>query len=65
MHNSGDFWIMNSSHDYDSSIKLIEKYKKKLIESTNIESRPEEMLVIDNILFRFWQLGWLNILEKN
>lgn len=43
----------------DNRFKIIEKYKKELIEATNIEDSPEEMAVIDNILFRFWQMGWL------
>lgn len=43
----------------DNRFEIIEAYKKKLIEYTNIESSPEEMAVIDNILFRFWQMGWL------
>ena len=43
----------------DNRFELIEKYKQKLIESTNISDSPEEMAVIDNILFRFWQMGWL------
>lgn len=47
----------------DNRFELIEKYKKELIESTNIETDPEEMKVIDNILFRFWQMGWLDKLE--
>ena len=47
----------------DNRFKLISKYKQQLIEATNIESSPEEMIVIDNILFRFWQMGWLNMLE--
>lgn len=42
---------------------LIEKYKQKLIEATNIVASPEEMEVLDNILFRFWQMGWLDRLE--
>lgn len=49
----------------DNRFELIEKYKKVLIENTNIEDSPEEMAVIDNILFRLWQLGWLDILEGN
>ena len=40
----------------DNRFEIIAAYKKKLIESTNIQSRPEEMAVIDNILFRFWQM---------
>lgn len=47
----------------DNRFKLIEKYKKRLIEATNIETSPEEMAVLDTILFRFWQMGWLYRLE--
>lgn len=47
----------------DNRFELIAKYKQQLIEATNIESSPEEMIVIDNILFRFWQMGWLDMLE--
>lgn len=47
----------------DNRFELIEKYKKKLIEATNIETAPDEMAVLDNILFRFWQMGWLDKLE--
>lgn len=43
----------------DNRFEIIAAYKKKLIEGTNIEESPEEMAVIDNILFRFWQMGWL------
>lgn len=48
----------------DNRFELIERFKKELIESTNIEPRPEEMRVIDNILFRFWQMGWLDSVER-
>lgn len=48
----------------DNRYELIGKYKKKLIESTNIETSEDEMKVIDNILFRMWQMGWLDRLEK-
>lgn len=43
----------------DNRFEIIAAYKKKLIESTNIQSSPEEMAVIDNVLFRFWQMRWL------
>lgn len=43
----------------DNRFEIIAAYKKKLIKGTNIESSPEEMAVIDNVLFRFWQMGWL------
>ena len=48
----------------DNRFVLIEKYKQKLIEGTNISDRPEEMAVIDSILFRLWQMGWLDKLEE-
>ena len=48
----------------DNRFDLIEKYKKKLIEATNIETSTEEMNVLDSILFRFWQMGWLEKLEQ-
>ena len=48
----------------DNRFELIQKYKEKLIQGTNIETAKEEMNVIDNILFRFWQMGWLEALEK-
>ena len=47
----------------DNRFELIEKYKSKLIESTNIETDAEDMAAIDSILFRFWQMGWLDKLE--
>ena len=49
----------------DNRFELIEKYKQKLLDATNIEDSPEEMAVIDNILFRFWQMGWLEKLESS
>lgn len=43
----------------DNRFETIAEYKKQLIEGTNIASCPEEMAVIDSILFRFWQMGWI------
>ena len=43
----------------DDRFEIIATYKQKLIERTNIQTSPDEMATIDNILFRFWQLGWL------
>lgn len=48
----------------DNRFELIEKYKNKLLENTNIADSKEEMDVIDNILFRFWQMGWFDKLEQ-
>lgn len=55
---------MSSDICTDNRFELIEKYKKKLIEATNIEDSPKEMEVIDNILFRMWQMDWLDKLER-
>lgn len=49
----------------DNRFELIEKYKKALIEGTNIETSSDEMKVIDNVLFRFWQMGWLEKLDTS
>lgn len=48
----------------DNRFELIAKYKQQLIESTNIGTDKAEMAVIDNILFRLWQMGWLDKLEQ-
>lgn len=48
----------------DNRFELIEKYKKELIESTNIETSQDEMMVLDNLLFRFWQMGWLDSIDR-
>jgi hypothetical protein len=49
----------------DGRFDLIEKYKNKLIEGTNIENSPDEMHALDSIMFRFWQMGWLDKLEMS
>ena len=48
----------------DDRFEVIAKYKAKLLDKTNIETSAEEMAVIDNILFRMWQMGWLDRLEQ-
>ena len=47
----------------DDRFEIIKRAKKDLIENTNIEMCPDEMAVIDNILFRCWQMGWLRRYE--
>lgn len=49
----------------DNRFELIEKAKQRLIKVTNIETSLEEMKVLDNILFRFWQMGWLENNNEN
>ena len=47
--------------DYTGSqFKIIAKAKQALIDSTNIESSPDEMKVLNDFLFRCWQMGWLD-----
>lgn len=43
----------------DNRFEIIEAAKRNLIEATNIETSPEEMAVLDDILFRMWQMDWL------
>lgn len=47
----------------DNRFEKIEAAKKRLVESTNIESSPDEMKCIDSFLFRAWQMGWLDCIE--
>ena len=44
----------------DNREEVIKICRERLIESTNIKDSPEEMAVIDNILTRMWQMGWLD-----
>ena len=48
----------------DNRFEIIKRAKEDLIESTNIERSAEEMKVIDNFLFRCWQMGWLKQYEE-
>ena len=44
----------------DNRFEIIGKAKKDLLKSTNIDGSKDEMKVLDNFLFRCWQMGWLN-----
>ena len=44
----------------DNRFEIIAKAKKDLLESTNINTAEDEMRVIDDFLFRCWQMGWLD-----
>ena len=48
----------------DNRFEIIAKAKADLLESTNIETDEAEMAVIDNILFRCWQMGWLDRYDR-
>ena len=49
----------------DNRFEIIQKAKEDLIESTNIEMAKDEMAVLDSILFRAWQMGWLDKYEPD
>jgi len=44
----------------DDRFKIIAMAKEDILKSTNIDTSPDEMAVLDNILFRCWQMGWLD-----
>ena len=48
----------------DGRFEMINRVKKVLIDSTNIETSKEDMAAIDSILFRFWQMGWLKAIDE-
>lgn len=48
----------------DRRFEIIAKAKEDLIRSTNIETSEDEMKVLDNFLFRCWQMGWLDRYEE-
>ena len=49
----------------DNRFEIIQKAKDELTRATNIQDSPEEMQVLDSILFRAWQMGWLEKYETN
>ena len=44
----------------DNRFEIIEKAKNHILQSTNIETSKAEMAVLENFLFRCWQMGWLD-----
>lgn len=44
----------------DNRFEIIAKAKEALLKETNIARDEQEIAVIDNILFRCWQMGWLD-----
>lgn len=43
----------------DNRFEIIAKAKEAILQSTNINTSPKEMEVLDTFLFRCWQMGWL------
>ena len=48
----------------DNRFIIIERAKEDILQSTNIESSKDEIKVLDNFLFRCWQMGWLDKYDK-
>jgi hypothetical protein len=49
----------------DNRFEIIGRAKEDLLRSTNIEGSPDEMAVLDSVLFRAWQMGWLGQYEPD
>ncbi len=47
----------------DNRFEIIAKAKEALLDSTNIDTSPDEMACLDSFLFRCWQMGWLDKYE--
>ena len=47
----------------DNRFEIIDKAKRLLTERTNITDAPDEMKVLYSILYRCWQMGWLDRLD--
>lgn len=48
----------------DNRFEIIAKAKKHLLDATNIDTSPKEMEVLDDFLFRCWQMGWLDRYDR-
>jgi len=48
----------------DNRFEMIDRVRTYLEDNTKINDNPAEMDVIDNILYRFWMLGWLQDIDN-
>jgi len=48
----------------DNRFEMIDRVRTYLEANTKIKDNPAEMDVIDNILYRFWMLGWLQDIDS-
>ena len=49
----------------DNRFEIIKRARKAILDVTNINTSPDEMKVLDNILFRCWLMGWLDKYKDN
>ena len=48
----------------DNRFEIIAKAKAHLLDATNIDTSEDEMKVLDDFLFRCWQMGWLDRYDR-
>ena len=49
----------------DNRFEIIKRAKEDLLASTNIQGHFGELTLLDNLLFRAWQMGWLDQYEPD
>lgn len=49
----------------DNRFEIIARAKQSILDGTNIDKSPDEMKVLDNFLFRCWQMDWLDCYDEN
>lgn len=54
---------MSEDSCIDNRFEIIDKAQRLLIKRTNITDAPDEMKVLYSILYRCWQMGWLDRLD--
>lgn len=47
----------------DNRFEIIKKAQDDILSATNIDTSEDEMKVLDNFLFRCWQMGWLKMYD--
>lgn len=48
----------------DNRFEIIARAKEHLLNTTNIHTSKDEMKVLDDFLFRCWQMGWLDRYDR-
>lgn len=48
----------------DNRFEIIARAKKHLLDATNIDTSADEMKVLDDFLYRCWQMGWLDRYDR-
>ena len=48
----------------DNRFEIMKKAKEHILDATNISDSKKEMEVLDDFLYRCWQMGWLKQYEQ-